>query len=59
MRSVSALLSALLKVLSNFVGILWGLIALLPLSNFISCSISTFVIGFMDKVFLIGVFKQY
>ena len=57
MRLVSGSLRVLLKVLNNFVGILWGPIALLFLSNFTSCYISSFVMGFMDKVFLVGFFK--
>ena len=56
MRLVSGSLRVLLKVLNNFVGILWGPIALF-LSNFTSCCISSFVMGFMDKVFLVGCFK--
>ena len=57
MRLVSGWLRVLSKVLNNFVGILWDPIALLLFSNFTSCSISSFVTGFMDKEFLVGFFK--
>ena len=56
-RLVSGSLKVLLKFLNSFVGILWGPIALLFLSNFTSCCISSFVIGFMDIVFLVGFLK--
>ena len=58
-RSVGGSLRALFKILNNFVGILWGSIALLFLSSFISCCISSFINWFMDKVFLVGFLNNF
>ena len=44
MRLVNGFLRALLKVLNNFVGMLWDTIVLLFFSNFNSCSISFLVL---------------